>query len=161
MERPKKLSNEYKELLLESLARDVIKKEFIEKSMSEIIDDLRDLKPTLSGFELALELHSKKNWEDIPLELVIWLDDLNIYYENQFKLEVKDFVKKTKLTPTFDVGDKLIVIDQLSRYKHYAIGTILTVDYINREQGSYRIYHNNKIWDIIFFEDLIKFTQKI
>src|SRR3989304_6105776 len=109
--RPEKLTEKQENEIWEKLAKEVIEGGWSNDNIDVIIEDLKNLSMSDSGYEMAKDLEgfvAKGNYK-FDTSFIEWLDMLySDFYDTKSKI-IKEWVKVCNIKPKYKKDTKLIV----------------------------------------------------
>ena len=141
MKRPNELPEKEHKEFFSGLADEIIKNKWDSYCCKEdIISDLEDLSMSDSGFEKAKELDDTCNYDDISVEFIEWLDDIEYRYIKKVETLVKEWVQEKSIEPKLELGDCLVIKENVFYDKKFQVGTEIYVNKIFEDTAKYGVW---------------------
>ena len=138
-ERPSELSEKQETEIWNKLAKEVIDNGWSYDNIDTIIEDLKCLSMSDSGYEMAkyLEGFSANGSYDIDTSFIVWLDMLDIDFDNARRENVKLWVKAHGIKPKYEIGAQLLVNELFSRMPELQVGKIIFINGYYENEAKY------------------------
>jgi hypothetical protein len=138
-ERPTKITKQQEEQMFIDLAEEVIKNQYTdEDDVDTIVEDLKQLSLSDSGFEKAKDLDSNGSASySFDGDFIDWLDNMDYKKRQILNDNIKLWVKAHNPTPKFEKGQRLIVDSFLNHEK--TKGTIVFITGLDIDRATYHV----------------------
>lgn len=140
MERPTKLTEAQEEQFFKDMARKIIEDGHSRDDIEEIIEDLKKLSLSDSGFEMAKELEDRYCAYDIDSSFIEFLEGFGYGKGSRIKENVIAWVKAHDIKPKLKKGDKLKVNTCISFT--YKPGNEIFITGIQPETANYTVWED-------------------
>lgn len=142
--RPIKITEKQEWDFYEAIAKEIIKGNWSNSDLEDIIADVSQINKNDSGYEIAKELegYRKEATYDIDTQFIEFLDDFGYRKDKILEANVKLWVKAHDPQPKFLVGTELIINKQLYRGE-YEAGKIIYITGYAKNRALY-MFHSDK-----------------
>jgi len=150
-ERPTTLPEIHKEKVCREVCQTIISNGWAyTDSIEDIIEDIKEVNWNQDAYYIAKDLEDCYQF-NIDASFVMYLDGVDNKFRRSLELIVKEWVVANKITPKYEIGQKL----ELTKYiLHLNIGDKYNINTCNLENGTYGIGREKIISRTLSFEEV-------
>lgn len=135
--RPEELTENQKNDIWKELAKYIINEKWSNSDINDILNDLKKIPLSYSGYEKAKQLESSKRcYYDLNTFFIEWLDSIEINFQDRINENVSYWVKVHDIKPIYNIGTELAITSFINNFQ---IGEKIFINGIYEKLAKYLV----------------------